>query len=85
MQFKLEVVQRYLAGTIGFKALGHLYGLDYAMAKRWVHLYQAHGEAGLVKKFTAYSAEQKLEILQHMWFASKIDPRLAHNPTHQNE
>lgn len=66
-QFKLEVVQRYLAGTAGFKSLGRLYGLDYAMVKRWVYLYQGHGEAGLVKKFTAYSAEQKLAILQHMW------------------
>jgi len=27
------------------------------MAKRWVHLYQAHGEGGLAKKFTSFSAE----------------------------
>lgn len=37
------------------------------MAKRWVYLYQTHGEAGLVKKFTVFSATQKLAILQHMW------------------
>jgi transposase len=37
------------------------------MVKRWVKLYQAHGEAGLAKKFTAYSAEQKMAILRHMW------------------
>jgi transposase len=66
-QFKLEVVGRYLAGRIGFTAVAKLYGLDCAMLKRWVRLYQAHGEAGLAKKFTAYSAEQKMVILQHMW------------------
>lgn len=67
MQFKLGVVQRYQVEAIGFKSLGRLYGLDGAMVKRWVHLYQAHGQDGLVKKFTSYSAEQKLAILQRMW------------------
>jgi len=66
-QFKLEVVQQYLGGEIGFKALGRQYGLDYAMVKRWVNLYKAHGKAGLEKKFTSYSEVQKLSILRHMW------------------
>ena len=67
LQFKLEVVRRYQVDTLGFKSLGRLYGIDGAMAKRWVHLYQAHGEGGLAKKFTSFSAEQKLAILQRMW------------------
>ncbi|MFC7651353.1 IS3 family transposase [Pseudoduganella danionis] len=67
MQFKLEVVQRYQAEGIGFKSLGRLYGIDGAMVKRWIHLYQAHGESGLVKKFTGYGVEEKLAILQRMW------------------
>jgi transposase len=66
-QFKLEVVQQYLVGEVGLKSLGRLRGLDYAMLKRWIYLYKIHGEAGLEKKFTSYSAAQKMAILQHMW------------------
>ncbi|WP_211468419.1 helix-turn-helix domain-containing protein, partial [Collimonas silvisoli] len=66
-QFKLEVVQQYMAGAVGFKSVGKQRGLDYAMVKRWVSLYQSHGEAGLEKKFSHYSAAQKLSVLQYMW------------------
>jgi transposase len=66
-QFKLEVVQQYLDGNVGFRSLGRLRGLDHAMVRRWVSLYKVHGEAGLEKKYTSYNAAQKLAILQHMW------------------
>jgi len=66
-QFKLEVVNRHLVGDIGFRSLSRLYGVDYGQVKRWVHLHQAHGEKGLTKKHAAFSASQKLEILQYMW------------------
>lgn len=66
-QFKLDVVLQYLGGEIGLKTLGREYELDHGMVRRWVNLYKAHGEAGLEKKFTAYSASQKLAMLQHMW------------------
>ena len=29
--------------------------------------YELHGDAGLQKKFSNYSAEHKLSVLQHMW------------------
>lgn len=66
-QFKLSVVQEYLAGTLGFKALGKKYGLRPSMLSRWVQWFQAHGTEGLKKKFTSYSAEFKLSVLQHLW------------------
>jgi transposase len=66
-QFKLEVVQQYLVGDVGFKSLSQLRGLCHSMVERWVNLYKTHGEAGLEKKYTSYSAALKLAILQHMW------------------
>lgn len=66
-QFKLEVVQQYLVGDVGFRSLGRLHGLCHSVVERWVDLHKAHGEAGLEKKFTSYSAAQKMAILQHMW------------------
>jgi transposase len=66
-QLKLEVVQQYLDGGIGFRSLGRLRGLCHSVVERWINLYKIHGEAGLEKKFTSYSAAQKLAILRHMW------------------
>ena len=66
-QLKLEVIGRYLVGDIGIATLGRLYGVDYSQVRRWVHLYQAHGEAGITKKDTSFSPSEKVEILQYMW------------------
>lgn len=66
-QFRLQVVQHYLAGTDGYRAIGLRFGLDAKMVKRWVEWYDAHGIDGLRKKFTAYSAEFKLSVLQCIW------------------
>lgn len=66
-QFKLEVVQQYLAGSIGFKSLGKQHGVNHAHVKRWVGLFKIHGVAGLERKHTSFSPQQKVAILQHMW------------------
>ena len=66
-QFKLEVVQQYLTDSVGFKSLAKRHGIHHVQAKRWVDLYKLHGLAGLEKKHTNYSPQDKLAILQHMW------------------
>lgn len=66
-QFKLSVVQHYLRGDGGYKTTANHFGLDDAMVSRWVGWFQAHGIEGLRKKFTAYSAEFKRSVLQHIW------------------
>ena len=66
-QFKLEVVKQYLSGEAGFKELGRRDELGYSMIRRWVERYREHGGSGLRKKFSHYSAEFKLSVLQYMW------------------
>ena len=67
-QFKLTVVQQYLSGKGGgYTTIAHKYGLSDGLVRRWVAWFQAHGSAGLRKKFTHYSAEFKLSVLQHIW------------------
>lgn len=66
-QYKLEVVRQYTSGKAGYKAVAQARGLDYSMVRRWVKLYEAHGEAGLEKKFSHYSGADKLAMLEHMW------------------
>lgn len=68
-QFKLAVVQDYLADSSdGYRGIAKRHGVStHAMVERWVMAYRAHGNAGLGKKFSRYSAEFKLSVLRHMW------------------
>ena len=66
-QFKLAVVEQYLTGLAGFKALGHQHGVSSSNVRKWVAFYRLHGVSALQKKFTHYSAAFKLSVLQHMW------------------
>jgi transposase len=66
-EFKLSVVQQYLGGVGGFKAIARQHGLCHSVVRRWVLWYQAYGTEGLKKKFTHYSAEFKLSVLQRIW------------------
>ncbi len=62
--FKLKVVQRYLAGNAGVKVLATQTGVGRGSLSRWVAAYRAHGQRGLRKKFSHYSAEFKLKVLR---------------------
>ena len=64
--FKREVVERYLQGNEGQGSLADQFGIDHGTLRKWVAAYQAHGEAGLAKKFSHYSAEFKFSVLQRM-------------------
>jgi transposase len=66
-RFRHQVVQEYLAGGIGARALAQRYGVGATMIRRWVASYRAHGEAGLSKKFSHYDERFRLSVLQRMW------------------
>jgi transposase len=67
-QFKLAVVEHYLAGADGYKAVGRDHGIAYSLVKRWVAFYRHHGEDGLrARSRPRYSTEFKLSVVQHMW------------------
>lgn len=67
-QFKLSVIQRYLSGPLGFRAVADETGVGVAIVKRWVAFYRAHGVDGIGAKPRArYSVEFKLKVLRHMW------------------
>ena len=66
-QFKVQVVNDYLAGTAGFRTVAGKHGLTAPVVRRWVDWYRLHGVDGLSKKARRYSAEFKLSVLKHMW------------------
>jgi transposase len=65
--FKRSVVVRYLVGDLGSKAVAQTFGLDHGTVRNWVAIYGQHGDAGLARKLTPYSAAFRLSVLQHMW------------------
>lgn len=67
-QFKLAVVEHYLASAEGYKAVGLHHGVAFSLVKRWVAFYRHHGADGLKPQPHArYSTEFKLSVVQHMW------------------
>jgi transposase len=66
-----------LAGDLGgIKRVATKHGIDGSTANKWIAVYRVHGESGLVKKFTHYSAEFKLKVLTCM-----RDRSLSHRET----
>ncbi|AJY12973.1 transposase [Burkholderia dolosa] len=66
-RFKLEVVQRYLSGDKGYKALAREFGVGSTQVEQWVASYKRHGADGLRRKgHVKYSAQFKLEALERM-------------------
>ncbi len=67
-QFEHTVVQQYVSGGGGYRALSQRHGMaNRSLVERWVAACQLHGNAGLSKKRSRYDADFKLSVLQHMW------------------
>ena len=85
-EFKLQIVQQYLGGSIGFHSLARQHGIAGPMVRRWVEWYRLHGVDGLVRKVGQYDPEFKLSVLQDMWDNSLSQTQVAarhniRNPT----
>ncbi len=67
--FKRAVVQEYLTGRDGFRALAPKWDVDPSTIRKWVEIYRQHGDAGLSRKTQGvyYSAQFKLLALKRMW------------------
>lgn len=64
-QFKLNAVTLYLKQDRGSKAVAASLEIAHSQLRRWVAAYQAHGRAGLAKKFSHYDAPFKFRVLKH--------------------
>jgi len=65
-RFKVEVVKQYLSGNSGYQEVATTSGVEPSQLRRWVASYRLHGVSGLEKKYSTYSAEFRLEILQRI-------------------
>ena len=64
-EFKLEVVQSFLAGQGGAKLLARRWSVPEEKIRTWVSHYRLHGIDGLRLKRSSYSAKFKLQVLSH--------------------
>lgn len=66
-QFKLGLVEQYLAGVGGYGALCKPHSLADSMLRLWVASYRTHGIAGFAKRRNvSYSAKFKYEVLRQV-------------------
>jgi transposase-like protein len=58
---KVQIVERYLNGKIGFNKAQEIAGIGCTTLRRWISRYRAEGPAGfqLIEKYRIYSAEHK--------------------------
>ena len=64
-EFKLKVVESFLAGEGGAKLLARRWSVPEEKIRTWVSHYRLHGVDGLRPKRSTYSAQFKLQVLSH--------------------
>ena len=65
-ELKLEIVQRYLKGDIGFKALAKQYHVCPGDIQKWRDAYLAHGVEGLTTTHGTYTGDFKVTVVEYM-------------------
>lgn len=63
---KLRAVRKYIEGHDSKKGIAKRFGLHPSVLKQWIDLYRIHGKEGLRKRYTNYTAEFKLDVLNFM-------------------
>lgn len=66
LEIKLSVVKEYLRGKASYGSLANRIGTDKRAIQKWVALYNAHGKEGLTPRYTNYSIEFKMDVLNYM-------------------
>jgi transposase len=64
-EFKLKVVEAFLAGEGGAKLLARRWSVPEDKVRSWVSHYRLHGVDGLRPKRGVYTAQFKLQVLSH--------------------
>lgn len=63
---KIQAVRRYLNGNDGGKTIAKSIGVHHSIFHQWIKLYEIFGEAAFEKRYTSYSAQFKLDVLNYM-------------------
>lgn len=63
---KLQTVIRYRKGSESLKRIAKSIGVHFSVLANWIKQYEHHGEEAFKKRYTPYSVQDKLDVLQYM-------------------
>lgn len=63
---KVKAVKEYLNGVEGHRIVANKFGVSGAVLRNWVKQYQFHGEEAFLNRYTNYSVQYKLDVLNYM-------------------
>ena len=63
---KLQAVLRYLEGKESFREIAKSLGTHNKIIQVWMKQYEYHGVKAFIKRYTNYSAQFKLDVLNYM-------------------
>jgi transposase-like protein len=66
LETKLAAVKAYLNGVESFKETAEKHNVNMTMLKKWVAKFRAHGLAAFQKRYTNYSVELKMDVLNYI-------------------
>ena len=66
VETKVRAAQDYLTGLDSQKGIARCYVMSRQVLQQWIDFYQHHGEYGLWKRYTNYTAEFKIDVLNFM-------------------
>lgn len=64
--FKLSVVKFYLENNVSKHEIARQFGVIKSEVIKWIALFENHGESGLRPRYTNYSQEFKIDVLNYM-------------------
>ena len=63
---KLQAALRYIKGTESSTEIAESIGTNHAAILKWVKLYEYHGVEAFIKRYTNYTPQFKLDVLNYM-------------------
>jgi transposase len=63
---KIQAARAYLTGPDSQNEIARRYGVNRKVLQQWIGLYRHHGEEGFGKRYTNYTTEFKLDVLNFM-------------------
>lgn len=74
-ELKIEIVQYMLEGNHSFGDASRKYEITKSQIQKWVRLYKNQGIEGLIPKYSSYSGDFKIRVVEYMHNhnASKFD------------
>ncbi|PLT33913.1 helix-turn-helix domain-containing protein [Bacillus sp. V5-8f] len=66
LEQKINGVKQYLSGVEGHRIIAERIGVHSSVFLNWIKQYELHGNEAFLKRYTNYSVQYKLDVLNYM-------------------